>query len=240
MSIDELIKCEILMRTTRFTVAVEINGKETLAYLGNSGRLSQFLKPGSTGYLTKMNRGNARKLSYRLVGIKDKGYAAIVDTKMHEEVFAVLVDRDLLPWLQGFRIVKRYPRVDGRVLDYLLVSRGRYILVEIKSAVLRLPGDVAGYPDAPTPRGRQHLKLLADIASKHSYESLVVFICALPSVKKFQLYCDEDKEIDAIARHAQEKGVKFKAIGIYLDPYRKKVVLDNPDAPVDLECYKLH
>lgn len=237
MDIDELIECRILKRISRFTVIVEINNVEVQVYLGNSGRLLQFMKPGNIGYLTKVE-GRGRKHSYKLLGVKDGDYAAIVDTKIHEDVFAVLTDRDLLPWLQGFRISRRYPRVDGRILDYLLIGRGSYVLVEIKSAVLRLPSDIAGYPDAPTSRGRQHLKLLADKATKHGYEPLVVFICALPNIKKFQLYCEEDREIGAIARYAQEKGVKFKAIGIYLDPYRKKIVLENPDIPVELECYK--
>jgi len=237
VSVGELIDGRVLVRASRFTVVVDVNGERVLAYLSNSGRLEQFLKSGSVGYLIRVAGGGRRRLGYRLVGVRDGVYAAVVDTRIHEDVFAVLVDRGLIPWLRGFRVVKRCPRVEGKVLDYLLASGGRHTLVEIKSAVLRLPGNVAGYPDAPTARGRQHLKLLADTATKHGYKPLVVFICALPSVNKFQLYCNEDREIGAVARYAQEKGVEFKAIGIYLDPHRKKIVLENPDIPVDLNCY---
>jgi sugar fermentation stimulation protein A len=238
VSVGELVEGRIMMRISRFTVVVEIGGEKVSAYLNNSGRLLQLLKPGSIGYLVKVNKGLYRKLSYRLVGVRDKSYAAIVDTKIQEEVFAILVDRDVLPWLQSFRIAKKYPRIGRKILDYLLTNWNRYILVEIKGALLRLSDDVAGYPDAPTPRGKQHLKLLADLATTYGYEPLVVFICALPSVKKFQLYCNEDKELGTVARYAQEKGVRFKAISIYLDQYRGRIVLENPDIPVNLSCYK--
>jgi hypothetical protein len=65
---------------------------------------------------------------------------------------------------------------------------------------------------------------------------LVVFISALPRVNAFQLYCGADKLIEEAVKYAAERGVVFKSIGLYLDPYRGKLVLENPDLPVILKC----
>jgi len=105
-----------------------------------------------------------------------------------------------------------------------------------KSAVLRLDDHIASYPDAPTKRSKEQLILLGDLVSKSIYKGLVVFICGLPRVKMFQLYCDVDKQIKQAVEYAASKGVIFKSINLYLDPYRRKVIVKNLDLPVILKC----
>jgi len=72
--------------------------------------------------------------------------------------------------------------------------------------------------------------------SKSVYKGLVVFVCGLPRVKMFQLYCDVDKQIKQAVEYAASKGVIFKSINLYLDPYRRKVIVENSDLPVILKC----
>jgi sugar fermentation stimulation protein A len=239
MSFKELIEGRIVARLSRFVVVVVVGGERVMAYLANSGRLEQFIVPGATAYLIRVSETHYRKLRYKLVGVRDREYATVVDTKIHEQAFERVVDRGLIPWLNGFRVARRYPRLGPKIFDFLLENRetGEKLVVELKSAILRLPNDTAGYPDAPTSRGREHLRLLADLANRYGYKAMVVFVCALPGVKRFQLYCGVDKEIGKAARYAHEMGVAFKAIGMYLDPYKAVIVLENPDVPVDLNCY---
>jgi sugar fermentation stimulation protein A len=143
---------------------------------------------------------------------------------------------DIIPWLKGYKIIKKYPRVNGKIFDLQLRGIKDELLVELKSAVLRLDDHIAGYPDAPTKRGKEHLILLGDLVSKSIYKGLVVFICGLPRVKMFQLYCDVDKQIKQAVEYAASKGVIFKSINLYLDPYRRKVIVENLDLPVILKC----
>jgi sugar fermentation stimulation protein A len=233
LDVGELVECRIIKRTSRFTVLVEVKGERVLAYTNNTGRLESYLTYNKVGYLTKSNRGVIR---YRIIGVEDCGYAALIDTKLQEEAFEKLVSTNVIPWLRGFRVAKRYPRVNGRVFDFLLLRDHGRLLVELKSAVLRLNSHIAGYPDAPTKRGREQLVLLGDLTSKGIYMGLVVFISALPRVNAFQLYCGADKLIEEAVKYAAERGVVFKSIGLHLDPYRGKLVLENPDLPVILKC----
>lgn len=229
----ELVECRIVKRASRFTVLVEVSGEKVLAYTNNTGRLESYLVQGRVGYLAKSTSG---KLKYRVIGVEDGGYAALIDTKLQESAFERLVDMESLHWLRGFRVVKKYPRVEGKVFDFLLRGDHRNWLVELKSAVLRLNSHVAGYPDAPTRRGREQLLLLGDLVSRGIYSGLVVFISALPRVRVFQLYCGADKLIERAVKYAAERGVVFKSISLYLDPSRGKVILENPDLPVILKC----
>jgi len=226
------VECRIIKRISRFKVLVKVKSGRVLAYINNTGRLEQYLVRGKLGYLV----GSSGKLNYRLIGVEDQGLAALVDTRLQERVFEKLVESSALPWLEGYVVVKRYPRVQGRVFDFLLRSGERDLLVELKSAVLRLDHHVAGYPDAPTKRGRDQLVALGDLVSRGFYKGLVVFASGLPGIRAFQLYCGADKLIKNAVKYALSRGVVFKSISLYLDPLRGKVVLENPDLPVILEC----
>ncbi len=235
MDVGELIECRIIKRASKFTVLVEVGGESVLAYINNTGRLLQFLSRGKVGYLTEISSG-VSKLKYRLIGVEDQGLAALVDTRLQEKAFEKLVQGGFIPWLRGYAFVKRYPRVQGKLFDFLLRSDGCDLLVELKSAVLRLDNHIAGYPDAPTKRGRDQIILLGDLVSKGLYKGLVVFISGLPGVKVFQIYCGADKLIEQAVKYAAKRGVVFRSISLYLDPYRRKVVLENSDLPVILKC----
>jgi sugar fermentation stimulation protein A len=236
MDFRELIECRVVKRLTRFTALVDVGGAKEVAYICNTGRLEQYLCPGKACYLVSTKKSS--KLRHRLIAVEDSGFAALIDTRIHEEVFEKLISQGLIPWLKGFRIAKRFPRVCGKVFDYMLVKGGKSVVVELKSAVMRLPGDAAGYPDAETRRGREQLKLLGDIAASGTAKCLIIFICAIPKARKFQLYCARDKQIKNFIDYAATKGVVFKAISIYLDQHKQKIVLENPDLPTDLTCHQ--
>jgi DNA-binding sugar fermentation-stimulating protein len=41
----------------------------------------------------------------------------------------------LIPFLEGFKLLRRNPRVEGEVIDFLFWKEGMEIFVELKSAV---------------------------------------------------------------------------------------------------------
>lgn len=232
----DLLECSIVERTSRFTVVVDIGGAEAVAYLNNTGRLEGYLARGRKGFCIPLERSRAR---YRLVGVEDNGYAALVDTRLHEKSFEELVARDAIPWLRSCALVRRgYPLHSSRI-DYELKCRNRTTLVELKSAIMRFPDNFAGYPDAPTPRGRKHLEELAKFVSGGDRDAYVVFVAGIPNAKGFRLNCYIDKDICKSIENALENGVKFKSINIYLDPYLKSIVFGDLDLPIDFGCCNL-
>lgn len=61
----------------------------------------------------------------------------------------------LIPFLEGFKLLKRNPKVENEVIDFLFWKEGMEIFVELKSAVYYFPEDKSGrYPDTITFGGK--------------------------------------------------------------------------------------
>lgn len=100
---------------------------------------------GRTGFC--IGNTNLRKLRYRLFSVLDCGLEAVVDTQIQLRAFEGAMN--LIPRFVGCRILRRNVRVGESVLDYLLKCPDGDLILEVKSAVLRV-GGYASYPDCPS------------------------------------------------------------------------------------------
>ncbi|MEM0469817.1 MAG: DNA/RNA nuclease SfsA [Desulfurococcaceae archaeon] len=232
---DDLYECTVISRVNRFTVIVEVRGSEVAAYINNTGRLHEYVVKGKVGYCIETPRGG---LKYRIIGVKDgnhEGYAALLDTAYQEKAFAVLQERGMIPWLLSCVLYRRNYRLDREIIDFAYSCHEDLVLVELKSAVMKLEEGVAGYPDAPTVRGRRQIQALAEYA-KTGKRAFITFIAGIPGARKVKLHCYADRKICVAAEHAARSGVLFKAINLYVDPAIKGVVSAGVDIPVELGC----
>ena len=228
INFEELEECTILSRLNRFTVLVEIGGLVKPAYLNNTGRLKDYIVNGKIGYCIKRKRG---KLEYRIIGVESGEYAALVDTLYQENAFIIAQGLGLIPWLREPVLVKRNSRVYSEVIDFVFAHGGLEIAVELKSAVMNLGNGIAGYPDAPTIRGRRQILALANYAKSRG-KSIVVLVSGIPATREVLICCEVDRELCSAVKLAVESGVLFKAINLYLDPRAAAIVLGNIDLPV--------
>lgn len=227
----EVLHCRVVKRLNRFVVLVEVGGARKRAYINNTGRLLDILAPRRLGYCLRMTP--SRRTELRLFAVRDRGAAALIDTRMQEEAFAKLVNKSMIPWLRGCSLVARAPKVGKSRLDYALRCDGVDVLIEIKSAVLRGHGEAAMYPDCPTPRGRRHIAELVSLARK-GVMGYVVFIAALPEVRYFTPNDEGDPGIRSLLKAARASGVGVKAIAMHYEPENSIIVLDNADLTVVL------
>ncbi len=230
LKLENLEACRIVRRLNRFVVEIKTKGGTyDLASINNTGRLQEFLVYGKTGYCLKRERPG--KTGYRLVAIEDAGAGALIDTNLQMKSFEVVLEKGYIPWLKGYRIVKRNPRINKSMLDYLLVKDGKEIYLEIKSAVLR-KGNMASYPDCPSERGRRHIRELIEIAGEKG--AMILFISGLRGVKGFIPNDDADPEIGYLLNVASEKNVEIKSISMHIDLSLNSIVLENPNMRVYL------
>ncbi|MET1128889.1 MAG: DNA/RNA nuclease SfsA [Thermoproteota archaeon] len=228
LRVEGALECTIVSRVNRFVVLVEAGGSSEKAHINNTGRLLGLLAPGRRGYCLRRDAGRTR---YRLFAVEDVGgEAALIDTQLQMRSFEHALGRGLIPWLRGCSIARRAPRVWGSVLDYLL-DCGRPVYAELKSAVLRLEGDLAAYPDPASNRGRRHVEVLARLAEE-GVGAVLVFVAAMPRVKGFTLNVEADPILPSLVRQAELKGVLVKALSMHYSPASSEVVLGNPDLPV--------
>ncbi len=230
--IDDPIPCRIVRKLNRFVVIVEIDGKEERAWINNTGRLSEFMVEGMRAYC---HPHGGKSTGYRLFAIAEQdGMGALIDTQYQMRSYESAVNRSLIPWLDGWEIKAKEPKLGNGKTDYLLQNDdGVTALLEVKSAVLRV-GDLASYPDCPTERGQRHIRELTEHEKKGG-KAFICFAAGLPNVRGFIPYDEGDPQISILLRKAKKFGVEIRAFSLHYDPKAKGVVLDEPDLPVILE-----
>jgi len=215
-------------RLNRFVGIAICGGKEERVHINNTGRLQDLLYRGSRIMCTSIRGG---KVSKRVVGTHVEGDRwTLIDTKLQERAFVESLSRNLIGWLEGYRVSKRDFEVGGARIDFLLEGPRGPALVELKSAVFYHEQDgSARYPDTISVRGRRHLEILASL---RGYERFVVFIAGHPRALIFGP-SGVDPLFPGILRRAVELGVRVKALKLYIEGLW--VVLSDPDLPVTLE-----
>jgi len=223
-------ECRIIERLNTFVVKVEINGRYHHASLNNTGRLSEFLGRGRKAFCFKAPIQG--KTDFRLFAIEERELGALIDTHLQMKVFERAMERTLIPWLEGCRILKRNATLGASRIDYLLECTGKAVYLEVKSAVLR-DGEYAMYPDCPSERGRKHLKELSGYV-KGGEKAIVLFIAALPEVKAFKPNRSADAKLYEDLTNAHASGVELRAIGLFYNPNDAYVYLFNSDLEINL------
>jgi len=90
----------------------------------------------------------------------DQPRSVFLNTGRINDLAQQLIERELLPELEGYRIVRREVPLNDSRIDFLLSRRGRPYYLEVKSVTLVEQG-LAFFPDATSDRGRRHLEELA-------------------------------------------------------------------------------
>lgn len=225
--IKNLKGSKIIERINKFVIKVRVGRKTILASLNNTGRLEEFLRKDNLGYLIPI-KGN--KTNYRLSFIKeDKNSASIIDTALQMRCFEIALEKNLISWLKGAKILKRNIKLGNSLIDYLIQSRNKKYYLEIKSAVMR-ENNFAMYPDCPSLRGQKHIKELI----KHSKNSIILFIAGMKNIKAFKPNKNTDEKIYELLKIAKKRGVIIKAFQIYLNLKAKNIVLKNDNLKVIL------
>lgn len=228
LKISSIVPCQIIERLNRFVVKIKIDNKITKASLNNTGRLEEFLVKNKIGYLLPLKI--PQKTKYRLSFVKeDKNSASIIDTNLQMKCFEIGLEKGLISWLKGAKILKRNYRLGNSLIDYLIQRKNKKYYLEIKSAVMK-ENYFAMYPDCPSLRGQKHIKELIN----HPKNSIILFIAGMKNIKAFKPNKNADEKIYELLKIAKNKGVQIKAIQIYLDLKSKNIVLVTNNLKVAL------
>jgi len=175
-------KAKFLSRLNRFTVICKLKGKIVRAFLPNPGRLWELLLPEVTVYLEK-DSDKRRTTHYTLVAVKREGIPVMVHTHKTNDIANFLIDKGLVPGLEGTKVIRREVRRGKSRLDFLLKKGKREIILEVKSCTL-FSKRVAMFPDAVTLRGKRHIEELASLSNKNR-EGIVLFLVSCPYAEIF-------------------------------------------------------
>jgi len=189
VSIGETVKAAFLERPNRFLARCIAEGLGVIdAYLPNPGRLWELLLPGANLYLSPAGPSGSihpskRKTNYTVLAVERNGYPIFLHTHLTNQVARYLIERKLIPPLEGAEIVKEEVLHGRSRFDFLLRENGRDLYLEVKSCTLFGNG-VAMFPDAVTERGKRHLLGLAEMG-RDGIRSAMLFIVHYPHVRWF-------------------------------------------------------
>ena len=193
-------------RPNRFIAHVEIDGKEQVVHVKNTGRCRELLVPGAMVWCQRSDNP-ARKTQYDLITVQ-KGQRLInMDSQAPNAAAREWLERGGLGKIENLR--QETVHGDSR-FDFSFTRDGRTCFLEVKGVTLEDNG-VCAFPDAPTQRGAKHLRGLAE-AARQGYGAYVLFVIQMADVKYIHPNDRTDPDFGAALREAAARGVKVLAV----------------------------
>ena len=143
-------------RPNRFIAYVEINGREEICHVKNTGRCRELLIPGALVFLEESDNPN-RKTKYDLIAVEKGNRLINMDSQIPNKVVE--------EWLKEGNLFGAEAKVRHEVVygnsrfDLYIESGERKIFMEVKGVTLE-ENNVVRFPDAPTQRGVKHIQEL--------------------------------------------------------------------------------
>ncbi|TFU27690.1 DNA/RNA nuclease SfsA [Thermus tengchongensis] len=206
LPLPPLKPCRFLKRKNRFLVEADVGP----LHLPNSGRMGELLLPGTPCFYHP--RATPKTVG-RLLLLESRGVLVGVDASLANRLLELLLREGIFGPLEDLR---KEVRLEGERLDFSARIGGREALLEAKNCN-RVEGGLALFPDAPTPRGARHLRLLAGFARGGGL-AYAVWFAQHPLAQAFAL----DPEDRALLRAAKEA----EAAGVRLLAYRVRPALE--------------
>lgn len=217
-----------LARPNRFIARVELDGREEIVHVKNTGRCRELLLPGRTVYLEQSGNPN-RKTRFDLIAVDKDGLLINLDAQAPNQVFA--------EWARAGRfrpnLTLLRPETTwgaSRFDFYWEDAAGAKGFVEVKGCTLE-EGGLALFPDAPTLRGVKHLRELA----RAQGEGYACTVCLVLQMKGCRLFCPNERTHPAFGqalREAAAAGVQVLAMDCQVAPDRLEL-----DAPVPVSLF---
>ena len=196
-----------LSRPNRFVAHVEIDGREEICHVKNTGRCKELLIPGVNVFLEYLPNHN-RKTKYDLICVEKDGQYINIDSQAPNKIFSEWLSKS--KYFGENSKVKSEKTYKNSRFDFYIESGERKIFVEVKGVTLKI-GDTALFPDAPTERGVKHINELV-LSLDEGYEAYIFFIIQMKGVKSLSPNISTDPEFGKALSKANKRGVKIVAI----------------------------
>ncbi len=207
MIYERIHPARFLARPNRFIAQIELDGKEQLCHVKNTGRCRELLIPGAEIFVQETNNPN-RKTKFDLISVYKGNKLINIDSQAPNRLFAEWVQKGGL--FENVTLMKPEVTYGSSRFDFYLETREKQIFVEVKGVTLEENG-VARFPDAPTLRGVKHLQELA-ACTRQGYEAYAVFVIQMKNAVHFSPNDETHPAFGQALRQANEAGVHILAV----------------------------
>ena len=193
-------------RPNRFIAHVEIDGREEIVHVKNTGRCRELLGVGADVWCQKSDNPN-RKTKFDLITVRKGERLINMDSQAPNAAAG--------EWLRSgglgeiSQLKAEYQHGDSR-FDFSFLKDGKRCFLEVKGVTLENDG-VCAFPDAPTERGAKHLRGLTE-AAKEGFGAYVLFVIQMEDVKYLHPNDATDPNFGTALREAAAGGVQVMAM----------------------------
>ena len=206
MKYENMVQGTFLKRPNRFIAHIEIDGKEEICHVKNTGRCRELLIPGATVWCQQFDNPN-RKTKFDLICVRKGDLLINMDSQAPN-----IAARE---WLMAGGLGEiadlkaEYTHGDSR-FDFSFMKDGKRCFLEVKGVTLEHDG-ICSFPDAPTERGVKHLQGLTS-AVQEGYGAYVLFVVQMADMKYLRPNDETDPAFGAALRKAAGSGVTVLAM----------------------------
>lgn len=210
MNLETLIYGTYIRRVNRFVVEVRLlSGEKVLAHLANTGRMRELLVEGRKVYLEFSDKVN-RKTQYTLLMIENEHQKKIMLKATYaNDMVEVWLKENLLHDFGKILKLQREVSLGNSRFDFLLTTSEGEWIIEVKSVNYFFP-DYALFPDAPTERGKKHIKELMALQNE-GYKGAIVFVLMGEDRDRLYFNDESDSEFVKLMEEAMIKGINVLA-----------------------------
>ena len=213
MKFTSLEPATFIQRDNRFRVQVRVAGRTQAAHLPNSGRLEELLVPGRQVWVVPIDlaRRPKRRTAYDLALVEYAGRLVSVDARLPSHLVAEALQKGQLAEFERYTDVRREVNLGQSRIDFQLYAEDdpAPCWIEVKSVTLVKSG-TARFPDAPTARGRRHVRELIE-AVKQGHQAAVAFVIQRDDAQRFTPHDQADPAFGQVLRQAAQSGVRVHA-----------------------------
>lgn len=201
-----MVPGRFLARPNRFIAHVQIDGKEEVCHVKNTGRCKELLTPGAQVWCQEFD-SPTRKTKYDLITVQKGNRLINMDSQAPNAAAREWLLNGGLGDIEDLRAEVFHG--DSR-FDFAFTLNGKPCFLEVKGVTLENDG-ICAFPDAPTQRGVKHLNGLAQ-AANDGYGAYVLFVIQMEKVKYLHPNDDTDPAFGAALRQAATAGVQILAV----------------------------
>lgn len=204
MEYSNIVCAKFISRPNRFCAVVNVDGKEVVCHVKNTGRCRELLTKDAVVFLEK-SHNPSRKTQFDLVAVMKGERCVNIDSLSPNKAVKEWLEKGGLA--ENCDVIKAESTYKNSRFDFYVEKDNRRIFVEVKGVTLENEG-VVMFPDAPTIRGVKHLNELMDCI-KDGYEAYIIFVVQMKDVKYFTPNSQTHREFADTLKKCRQTGVNI-------------------------------
>lgn len=223
MHYSNIRRAIFLRRPNRFIAYIEVDGREEVCHVKNTGRCRELLTDRATIYVEHHDNPN-RKTKYSLIAVEKGDLLINMDSQAPNKVVGEwLLEKEPFGKV---KLLKPECTYGSSRFDFYLETETEKIFIEVKGVTLEEDG-IVRFPDAPTERGVKHLEELC-ACEEAGYKAAVIFVVQMEGMQHFEPNDKTHPQFGEALRQARKTGVEVLAYECKVTPSSLEITKSIP------------